>query len=111
MKLHLSASTVIMGLCLGFLAAGEAQAASFTFTKIADTSGSFNSFLGKGIGGYEPISAAPAINNQGTVAFFAVLDAGGEGIFTGNGITTTTIIDTNTPFPVESAESSSGFLR
>ncbi|MBD2006028.1 MULTISPECIES: PEP-CTERM sorting domain-containing protein [Cyanophyceae] len=110
MKLHLSASTVIMGLCLGFLAAGEAQAASFTFTKIADTSGSFDSFRGEGIGGYEPISAAPAINNQGTVAFFAVLDAGGEGIFTGNGITTTTIIDTNTPFPVESAESSSGFF-
>ncbi|MBD1906543.1 PEP-CTERM sorting domain-containing protein [Funiculus sociatus GB2-A5] len=98
MKLHLSASTVIMGLCLGFLAAGEAQAASFTFTKIADTSGSFNSFLGKGIGGYEPISATPAINNQGTVAFSAFLDAGGKGIFTGNGTTTTTIANTNNLF-------------
>lgn len=71
----------MMGLCLGFLAAGEAQAASFTFTKIADTSGSFDSFGGEGVGGYEPFSAAPAINNQGTIAFSTFLDAGGKGIF------------------------------
>ncbi|MBD1833727.1 hypothetical protein H6F61_13820 [Cyanobacteria bacterium FACHB-472] len=98
MKLHLSASTVMMGLCLGFLADGEAQAASFNFTKIADTSGSFDSFRGQGIGGYEPISATPAINNQGTVAFSAFLDAGGKGIFTGNGTTTTSIANTNSLF-------------
>jgi hypothetical protein len=41
-------------------------------TTIADTSGPFSSFIG-----------SPAINDQGTVAFFAGLDAGGAGIFTG----------------------------
>ncbi len=78
MKLHFSISAALMGLCLSFLADGEAHAASFTFTKIADTNGSFSSFFD-----------APAINNQGTVAFRT-----SEGIFTGNGETITTIYNT-----------------
>ncbi|HEY9302049.1 MAG TPA: choice-of-anchor tandem repeat NxxGxxAF-containing protein, partial [Phormidium sp.] len=98
MKLHLSLPAALMGLCLGLLATGEAQAASFTFTKIADTSGFFDSFRGEGMGDYEPIFATPAINNQGTVAFSAFLDAGGKGIFTGNGTTTTSIANTNNLF-------------
>ncbi|MBD1931224.1 MULTISPECIES: DUF7453 family protein [Cyanophyceae] len=98
MKLNLSLPAALVGLCLGLLGTGEAQAASFTFTKIADTSGLFDSFRGQGIGGYEPISATPAINNQGTVAFSAFLDAGGKGIFTGNGTTTTSIANTNSLF-------------
>lgn len=87
MKLHLSSSAVMIGLCLGFLASPEAQAASFTFTKIADTSDRFSSF-----------GETPALNNAGTVAFFAELDAGGQGIFTGNGATITTIAQTGDRF-------------
>ncbi len=87
MKLHLSLPAALMGLCLTLVTTGEAQAASFTFTKIADNSDSFSSFF-----------EAPAINNQGTVAFSAFLDAGGKGIFTGNGTTTTSIANTNSLF-------------
>ncbi|MBD2743737.1 PEP-CTERM sorting domain-containing protein [Coleofasciculus sp. FACHB-1120] len=76
-----------MGLCLSFLAAGEAQSASFTFTKIADTSDRFSSFL-----------SSPALNNAGTAAFLAGLNTGGIGIFTGNGSTITTIANTNNFF-------------
>ncbi|MBD2006027.1 MULTISPECIES: PEP-CTERM sorting domain-containing protein [Cyanophyceae] len=78
MKLHLSLPAALMGLCLSLVVTGEAQAASFTFTKIADNSGSFSSFF-----------EAPVINNQGTVAFRT-----SEGIFTGNGETITTISNT-----------------
>jgi hypothetical protein len=57
----------MMGLCLSFLASGEAMAATFTFTKIADTSGAFGSPF------------APAINDEGTVVFENQLDEkGGE---------------------------------
>ncbi|MBD1836832.1 PEP-CTERM sorting domain-containing protein [Coleofasciculus sp. FACHB-64] len=87
MKLHLSIPTALMGLCLSFLAAGEVQAASFTFTKIADTSDRFSSFL-----------SSPALNNAGTAAFLAGLDTGSIGIFTANGSTITTIANTNNFF-------------
>jgi hypothetical protein len=89
MKLHFSISAALMGLCLSFLADGEAHAASFTFTKIADTNGSFSSFFD-----------APAINNQGTVAFRT-----SEGIFTGNGETITTISNTSfsPQFPIRAS--------
>ncbi|MBD1833728.1 PEP-CTERM sorting domain-containing protein [Cyanobacteria bacterium FACHB-472] len=79
MKLRLSLPAALMGLCLSLVATGEAQAASFTFTKIADNSASFSSFF-----------EAPAINNQGTVAFRT-----SEGIFAGNGETITTISNTS----------------
>ena len=65
------------------------EAVSYIFTKIADTSGAFKSFTNY---------PRPAINNTGTVAFAAELDAGGNGIFIGNGAATTTIADTNGPF-------------
>ncbi|MBD2540516.1 choice-of-anchor tandem repeat NxxGxxAF-containing protein [Coleofasciculus sp. FACHB-SPT36] len=87
MKLHLSIPTALMGLCLSFLAAIEVQAASFTFTKIADTSDRFSSFL-----------SSPALNNAGTAAFLAGLDTGSIGIFTANGSTITTIANTNNFF-------------
>ncbi|MEP0758833.1 choice-of-anchor tandem repeat NxxGxxAF-containing protein [Coleofasciculus sp. FACHB-T130] len=87
MKLHLSIPTALMGLCLSFLAAREVQAASFTFTKIADTSDRFSSFL-----------SSPALNNAGTAAFLAGLDTGSIGIFTANGSTITTIANTNNFF-------------
>jgi hypothetical protein len=63
-----------------------AQAVTFTFTKIADNSGPFSFING------------PSINDAGTVAFVAGLDAGGQGIFTGNGTTTTTIADSSGSF-------------
>ena len=79
-----------MGLVLGFAARGEA--ASYTFTKLEDTSGSFLRF------------GFPSINNVGRVAFSAALDTDnndivdGSGIFTSDGTTTTTIADNSSPF-------------
>jgi PEP-CTERM motif len=55
-------------------------------------SGSPFAFFGPGLG------AGPAISADGTVAFSAVLNAGGEGIFVGNGGPITTIADTSGPF-------------
>ncbi|MEX2310759.1 MAG: PEP-CTERM sorting domain-containing protein [Pirellulales bacterium] len=59
-------------------------------TRIADSAGPLN------------ISGSPraAINDSGSVAFVASLDAGGEGIFVGNGgpLTTVAIADPTTPF-------------
>jgi hypothetical protein len=96
MKLHLSLPAALMGLCLGLLATGEAQAASFNFTKIADTNSSFSSFSNSNPN--DNFFGSPALNNTGTVAFYAALDVGGEGIFTSNGTTTTTIVDTNNSY-------------
>ncbi|MEQ8958616.1 MAG: hypothetical protein RLP02_11925, partial [Coleofasciculus sp. C2-GNP5-27] len=56
-------------------------------TTIADDSGSFNS-----------ISDKFDLNNQGDVAFGALLDGGGGGIFTGDGDSITPIADTNGSF-------------
>jgi len=64
----------------------SAAATSYTFTNIADTTGVFSNFSQFG----EPIAA------DGTVAFFASLDGGGKGIFTGSGGTLTTIADSTT---------------
>lgn len=87
MKLQVSIQAALLGLFIGLVASGEARAASFSFTRIADTNGGFSSF-----------NNAASINNGGTVAFQANLNAGGSGIFTGNGITTTTIANTNGTF-------------
>jgi hypothetical protein len=74
------------------MANGEAQAASFTFTKIADTS---NGFIGFGL---------PVINDSGTVAFSGNLDTPqgmyvppDQGVFTGSGGALTTIITVDNP--------------
>ena len=77
-------TAVAVGLSL--LSMGEASA--YTFTKVADTTSGYSSF----------VNTPPAINNQGTVVFFANLDAGRQGVFTGNGTTTTTIADTSSLF-------------
>jgi hypothetical protein len=63
-------------------------AQQYTFTKIADTSGMFN--------GLTFNTDGPSINSQGVVGFEAKLAAGGEGIYSGNGNTVTTLYDTNT---------------
>ncbi len=58
---------------------------SFTFVKIADTSGPYSS-LGE-----------PSINDTGTVAFLAGLDAAGPGIFTGPDPAADKVIRTGDP--------------
>lgn len=70
------------------LCAVAARAASYTFTNIVDTSGSFDYF--------EDV----AVNNLGTVAFSArVRGQTWGGVYTGDGGSLTTIADTNS-FPV-----------
>lgn len=51
-------------------------------TTIADTKGAYSSFSSGS--NYNSAAVPPAINDRGTVAFLARLDAGGEGIFTGS---------------------------
>ena len=74
-----------VGLSLSLLTSGKAEAVSFTFTKIADTSGPLNSIF-SGISG-----TGPSINSEGTVAFAANLSPEIFGIYTGSGGSTTTI--------------------
>lgn len=80
------AGGMLLGLSINLLAGQEAKAASFNFTRIAESSGSFDVF-----GGF-------SLNNQGIVAFKASLDGGGEGIFTGNGMNVTPIAQSNNYF-------------
>jgi hypothetical protein len=70
------------------LACGAAavHAKTFSLSKILDTGGQFSS-----IGGV-------SINNDGTLAFTAQLDGGGEGIFSYDGQSLHTIADTNGEF-------------
>jgi hypothetical protein len=51
-------------------------------TTVADTQGAYSSFSSGS--DYNFIAVPPTINDRGTVAFYARLDAGGEGIFTGS---------------------------
>ncbi len=87
---HLIICAAAMGLVVGFAARGEA--ASYTFTKLEDSSGSFLRF------------GFASINDVGTVAFSAALDTDsdgimdGSGIFTSDGTTTTTIADSSGGF-------------
>ena len=46
---------------------------SYTFTNVADSTGSLNDFV------------VPSINSTGTVAFLSHSDGGGVGIYTGSG--------------------------
>jgi hypothetical protein len=85
---------LLLGLSLSMLTTGKAQAANFTFTEIADTSSLFKNF-NSGAGG-----RSIAINDSGTVAFYASLNLGdssqNDGIFTGDGgALTTTIVSRN----------------
>jgi hypothetical protein len=80
----LSVATAV-GMTLSLLTTGAANA--YTFTKIADTNGPFR----------EIFNFSSPINDQGTVAFSAILDTGGSGIFTGNGGAITTIAERTDP--------------
>jgi len=63
-------------------------------TTIADSSGAFSFFYSS----EENPTATYSLNDNGTVAFLVNLDAGGAGIFTGNGGATGTVVDTTGPF-------------
>jgi hypothetical protein len=63
-------------------------------TPIVDTSGIFSSFVNSDLGTRSVVD----INNSGTVAFHANLDAGGKGIFTSKDGNLTTIVDTSGKF-------------
>jgi hypothetical protein len=70
----------VLSFLLTLLASVPAARAQFTFANIADSnSPTYSGF------------SAPSLNNAGTLGFIAGLDAGGDGIFTSNGTTTTTI--------------------
>jgi len=81
---RLSVVTAV-GLSLSLLPTGDAFA--FTFTKIADTSGSFTRL------------ETPVINDSGTVAFSADLNTRSPSVFTGNGEALTSIV-TFPPNPI-----------
>jgi hypothetical protein len=81
---RLSVVTAV-GLSFSLLPTGDAFA--FTFTKIADTSGSFTRL------------ETPVINDSGTVAFSADLNTRSPSVFTGNGEALTNIV-TFPPNPV-----------
>jgi hypothetical protein len=72
----------------GLVLLTTSKASAITFTKIADTTAQFSSF-----GLYS------AINDAGTVAFQAGLQAEGSGIFVGSGGETTTIANTSSDSP------------
>jgi len=57
--------------------------AAYVFSNVADSSGALN---------FNPGSSRPSINSTGTAAFVAGVDAGGTGIFTGNGGGVTTVL-------------------
>jgi len=61
-------------------------------TTLYDESGPFNDLF------FLTQTGTPSLNDNGTVAFVAGLDVGGEGIFTGSGRPPTTIVDTSGPF-------------
>lgn len=69
-------SGIFLGLCCSLFGIQSAQAASFTFTKIADNQNSL-------LTGYDSWNGA--INDKGNVAFYAGLGFGEGGIFTGTG--------------------------
>ena len=89
-------------LFLSLLAGGKVLAAGFTFTKIADTDPTFssNSSLGLGLGtaggwsyydlatdtNYQKAKGLATNNNGGTVAYFAKLKNGTDGIFSSTGV-------------------------
>ncbi len=65
-------------------------AQNYTFTNIADTAGSFSAFAG--------VFGGPRLNNSGAVSFIAQLDAGGSGVYRGDGVAIATIADSSGPY-------------
>ena len=85
-RLPLFIVSCVLAAGLGF--AGRVWAVDYTFTKIADSAGSLG-VMGDG----------PAINQAGEVAFQALTDAGGQGIYRGSGGELQTIAEGTSSFP------------
>lgn len=75
-------------LCILLILPLSANAGTYSFTEIADTSR-----FTQGFGAF-----GPAINNAGEVAFKGHWDGGGQGIFTGSGGPLTVVADTASGF-------------
>jgi hypothetical protein len=78
------AGGLTVSICLGLLTLGKAAAADFSFTTIADTQGDFTS-----------VEGGAAINDSGTVAFFANPATGDRGAYTASNGAITEIVNTN----------------
>jgi hypothetical protein len=96
------AGGLTFSICLGLLSLGKASAADFSFTTIADTNQGFTSFSvpsfrvpPPGGSGQTTVLGVSAINDNGTVAFFATPDTGTEGIYTNTNGTITEIANIN----------------
>ena len=72
------AASLLLILC-SLIAPPDSSAAMYTYTKLADTTGTFNAFFNA------------TINESGTVAFRALLDSGPQAIFSSSGGAATTI--------------------
>ena len=77
---------VLVAVAASLFAAHGSLAGPYVFTRIADTSGPYQSFF------------TPSLNDAGQVAFRARLGGGQQGIFVGNGGLVTTIADTSGAF-------------
>jgi hypothetical protein len=89
---------------IGFLVSMPAigEAIPYTFTKIADTVGTFDGFTFASLG-------MPSINNMGDVAFTAGLVGGGSGVFRRSSGGTITKIADSTTTVTTTGESFAGF--
>jgi len=91
-RVSLGQSIAVVGvLATGFFA--QSVRAEYTYTSIADSNGSYNVF-----NSFSPLAGpfgTASVSDNGTVAFWATLDAGGEGIFYGIGGAVTTAADTS----------------
>lgn len=76
----------LCGCLFGFSSVPVIYAGQYTFTPIATTQTVFSGF------------GPAALNDNGTVAFYGQLQAGGEGVYVWDGGTPTTIADTSGPF-------------
>ncbi len=75
---------------LVLIVTAPAARAQYTYTNVVDSNDPTISAFG---------GTTPSINSVGTLGFWAFLDVGGQGIFTGNGTTTTTIaLTTGLPY-------------
>lgn len=78
--------TTIFAGFLTLIATVTSARAQITFTNVADSSSlTYSAF------------SIPSINTAGTLGFHANFDAGGSGLFTSDGTTTTTIADSSSP--------------
>ena len=90
-KVSVGSALSLMGLLLS--AAGKAEAATFTFTKIADT----NTSIPEGPGNF--ITFSPPVIDDGNVAFVGFGSSEQQGIYTNIDSSLNVVADTNTPIP------------